>query len=227
MKSQAIKSQSRSIQVISAMKLALAGIVALMLFQPAFAAGDAKSGEAKIAVCTACHGSDGNSAAPSFPRLAGLGEKYLLKQLLDIQSGKRAIVEMTGMLNGLNEQDLADIAAFYAAQTPKLAGASEDLKSLALGERVYRAGNLETGVPACTGCHSPLGKGNSPAGYPELGGQHGAYIAKQLHAFRTGAHDEADPSARKNDESRVMRGVAAHMTDQEIKAVANYISGLH
>ena len=209
------------------MIVALTGIAALMLFQPTLAAGDADAGKGKVAACAACHGSDGNSAAASFPRLAGLGEKYLLKQLVDIQSGDRPIAEMTGLLTGMSEQDLADMAAFYDAQTPRLAGARDDTKSLTLGERVYRAGNLKTGVPACTGCHSPTGQGNAPAGYPMLGGQYADYLAKQLHAFRTGAHDEDDPSARQNDASKVMRGVAAQMNDQEIKAVANYISGLH
>jgi cytochrome c553 len=209
------------------MIVGLFGIAALMLLQPALAAGDAQAGKGKVAACVACHGSDGNSAAPSFPRLAGLGEKYLSKQLLDIQSGARPVAEMTGMLTNLSQQDLDDIAAFYDAQTPQLAGATDNAKSLALGERVYRAGNLKTGVPACTGCHSPSGNGNAPAGYPVLGGQHAAYLAKQLHAFRTGAHDEDDPAGRRNDEVKVMRGVAAQMTDQEIKAVANYMSGLH
>lgn len=206
---------------------ALFGLISLVFLQPALAEGNAEAGKNKVAACVACHGKDGNSFIALYPRLAGLGEKYLIKQLKDIQTGLRPVPEMTGMLEGMNEQDLADIAAFYDGQTPKLAGAVDDPKSLDLGERVYRAGNLQTGVPACTGCHSPSGNGNAPAGYPMLGGQYADYLAKQLHAFRDGAHDEGDSSARRNDEAKVMRGVAAHMTDQEIKAVANYISGLN
>ncbi len=192
----------------------------------AHGAGDAAAGKNKTAMCTACHGTDGNSPAPNFPKLAGLGEKYLAKQLIDIKKGTRKILEMTGMLDALSDQDLADIAAYYAAQPIQLSGAKE--ANLDVGERVYRGGNMKTGVPACTGCHSPSGLGNHPAGYPALGGQHAQYIAKQLRAFRTGAHDPDNPSARTNDgDTRVMRGVAANMNDVEIDAVANYIAGLH
>jgi len=203
----------------------LAFVLSLMIAPFAMAAGDAKAGEGKTAVCVACHSSDGNSPSPAFPKLAGLGEKYLLKQLKDIQSGARPVLEMTGMLNGFNEQDLADIAAYYNSQTRQMAGA-KDVK-LDLGERIYRGGNIATGVAACIGCHAPSGNGNAPAGYPALGGQYADYIAKQLRAFRTAAHDEEDASGRDNDgEPAMMRGVAARMTDQEIDAVANYIAGL-
>lgn len=205
----------------------LFGLSTLVLSQSVLAEGSPEAGKTKVAVCGACHGKDGNSFIAVYPRLAGLGEKYLAKQLKDIQSGERPVPEMTGMLNGLSDRDLADIAAYYDSQNPRLAGAVDDVTLLELGERVYRAGNLETGVPACTGCHSPSGNGNAPAGYPMLGGQYADYIAKQLHAFRDGAHDEDDLTARRNDDGKVMRGVAAHMTDQEIKAVANYISGLN
>ena len=204
----------------------LSATIALGFAGPLLAGGDAAAGAAKAAACAACHGPKGASAAANFPNLAGLGEKYLLKQLRDIQSGQRTVVEMTGQLNGKSAADLADIAAYYAAQPRQWAGARDDAKSLALGEKIYRAGNLETGVPACTGCHSPVGNGNAPAGYPELGGQHAAYVAKQLRAFRDGAHDAAWQGARVNDENGVMRGVAAHLNDQEIDALANYISGL-
>ncbi|MGK2913918.1 MAG: c-type cytochrome [Porticoccaceae bacterium] len=222
------------------MKTILRGITAVLgvvlasawLAPAASAGGNATAGKDKIAVCSGCHSADGNSAVPNFPKLAGLGEKYLLKQMRDINSANpaksgRVIPEMTGMLAGLSEQDMADIAAYYSAQKRQLAGATDNAKQLSLGERIFRAGNLETGVPACTGCHSPSGNGNTPAGYPALGGQHAAYVAKQLRAFRTGAHDAENPSARLNDESGVMRGVAAHLNDQEVDALSNYISGLH
>jgi len=198
----------------------------LVIAPLALAAGNPEAGKSKIAVCTACHGPDGNSPAPLYPKIAGLGEKYLLKQLVDIKSNERKVLEMTGMLEGLNEQDLADIAAFYSSQPRQLSGA-KDIK-LELGARVYRGGNIETGVPACIGCHSPSGNGNAPAGYPAIGGQYASYIAKQLRAFRTAAHDAEDPTGRANDgEVAVMRGVAARMTDQEIDAVANFIAGLN
>ncbi len=191
--------------------------------------GDPKSGEAQASTCAACHGNDGNSPAPSFPKIAGLGEKYILKQLKDVQSGDRVIVEMTGLLDGKSEQDLADLAAFYNDQTLQLSGAKEmkvkvnagiEVDALKLGAKVYRAGNTETGVPSCMGCHSPRGLGNEGAGFPRLGGQYAEYIAKQLRHFRAGE--------RTNDgDSKIMRGVAEHMTDAEIDAVANFISGLN
>ncbi|HAD09078.1 MAG TPA: cytochrome c4 [Porticoccaceae bacterium] len=204
-----------------------AAIIAALVSAPSLAAGDAAAGKAKAATCAACHGADGNSAASAFPKLAGLGGKYLIKQMKDIKSGDRPVAEMTGMLDNSSEQDIADIAAYYQQQERALSGAQENKKLLSLGENIYRAGNLETGVPACTGCHSPAGNGNAPAGYPALGGQHTQYIAKQLRAFRTAAHDEENQTGRKNDESKVMRSVSAHMNDLEIDALANYISGLH
>lgn len=218
----------------------LFAVVIAALAHAAIAAGDADAGADKVAVCAACHGTDGNSPAPTFPKIAGLGEAYLLKQLQDIQAWDnasadnkagvgRAVPEMTGMLKGLSDQDLADMAAFYAEQAIQLSGSEEQevrvnsgamVDGLALGEQVYRAGNHETGVPACTGCHSPTGQGNAPAAYPRLGGQYAQYVEKQLKAFRAGE--------RVNDgESMVMRLVAKNMSDAEISAVANYIAGLN
>jgi cytochrome c553 len=191
--------------------------------------GDAEAGKALSASCAACHGSDGNSPAPSFPKIAGLGEKYLYKQLQDIQSGARAIVAMTGQLDNKSEQDLKDLAAYFDSQTMQLSGAKKmkvrvnagiEVDALKLGERVYRAGNAEVGIPSCMGCHSPRGLGNAPAGYPRLSGQYADYIALQLRAFRAGE--------RTNDgDSKTMRSVAEHMSDAEIDSVANYISGLN
>ncbi len=194
-----------------------------------FAAGDAANGEKLVAVCGACHGTEGNSSSDAFPKVAGLGEKYLYKQLQEIQSGAREVVEMAGQLDGKSEQELRDIAAFYASQTTQLSGAKEakvrinagiEVDALALGERIYRAGNSETRVPACSGCHSPRGLGNAPAGYPRISGQHAAYIQKQLENFRDGK--------RTNDgDAMVMRGATKQLSNAEIEAVANYISGLH
>ena len=214
------------------------GLVAVA--QGAMAAGDATAGAAKAAVCGACHGADGNSMVGTFPKLAGLGEKYLVKQLQDIQAWDleqdaakkettgRKVPEMVGLLANLNDQDLADIAAHFAAQTMQLSGSkplevqvNSGLKvdALALGQRTYRAGNIATGVPACTGCHTPDGKGNVAAGFPRLSGQHPEYIEKQLRAFRAGD--------RTNDgDQMTMRSVAAQLSDAEIVALANYIAGV-
>ncbi|MEH6566555.1 MAG: c-type cytochrome [Halopseudomonas sp.] len=179
--------------------------------------GDAEAGQAKVAVCGACHGADGNSPAPNFPKLAGQGERYLLKQLGDIKEGRRVVIEMTGMLDGFNEQDLADIAAYFSSQNLAMGVADPDLA--ARGEAIYRGGDMATGLPACTGCHSPTGKGNPPAGFPHLAGQHAAYTAKQLTDFREGD--------RTNDgDAAIMRTVASRLSNKDIAAVASYIQGL-
>jgi len=219
--------------------LTLAAAVACSFSVNAFAAGaaapiagpkgDPAAGEAQSVVCAACHSTDGNSPAPNFPKIAGLGEKYLFKQLMDVRDDKRQIVEMTGLLTGKSDQDLLDLAAFYNSKELQISGAKPQevlvnagikVDGLELGERIYRAGNLETNVPSCMGCHSPKGLGNDPAGYPRLGGQYAEYIAKQLRHFRAGE--------RTNDgDSQIMRQVAAQMSDAEIDAVSNYISGLN
>ncbi|MFK7975323.1 MAG: cytochrome c [Halioglobus sp.] len=208
-------------------KIALVAGLALGITQSALGAtvkpeGDAAAGKSQIAVCSACHGADGNSAAP-FPKLAGQGEKYLYKQLRDVRDGARVIPTMVGQLDGKSDQDLADIAAFYAGQNGT--GGQTDPELLALGQKVYRAGVAERNVAACAACHSPTGAGNAPAGYPNLSGQHAQYIADQLRAYRKG---NEDPTGRTNDgETRIMRSTAAGLTDMEIEAVSSYVSGLN
>jgi cytochrome c553 len=184
--------------------------------------GDAAAGKDKSVACGACHGADGNSAAPTFPKLAGQGQRYLVKQMKDIRDGARPVPTMAGQLDGKSDQDLADIAAFYASQGSSGGQTSPEL--LALGEKVYRSGVAERNVAACTACHSPTGKGNAPAGFPALAGQHAEYIATQLRAYRKG---QEDPSGRTNDgDSRIMRTTAFGLSDGEIDAVASYIAGL-
>lgn len=193
----------------------------------AVAEGNAEDGEQYTESCAACHGADGNSAAASFPKLAGQHESYLLKQLIDIKSGDRVIPQMTGLLDGFNEEQMADISAFYASQEKTVGTADPDL--VALGEQLYRGGNMETGVPSCAGCHSPTGAGNGPAAYPMLSGQHADYIESQLYKFQRGYRaSEPSDEARTNDgESRVMRTTAFRLKDFEIEALASYINGLH
>ena len=182
------------------------------------AAGNAEAGKALSVACGACHGADGNSLAPTFPKLAGQHESYLLKQLTDIKSGARSVPTMAGQLDAMSEQDLADIAAYYAAQAATPGVAKEEL--VELGESVFRAGIREKGVAACAACHSPTGAGNGPAKFPALSGQHADYIAAQLRAFR---NDE-----RINDgDTRIMRDVASRLSDKELDAVSSYASGLH
>ncbi|CAE6880823.1 MULTISPECIES: c-type cytochrome [Pseudomonas] len=184
----------------------------------AHAAGDATAGQSKAAVCGACHGPDGNSAAPNFPKLAGQGERYLQKQIHDIKEGRRTVLEMTGILDNMSEQDIADIAAYFASQ--KMSVGAADPALVKRGEELFRGGKLEDGMPACTGCHSPNGAGIAAAGFPHLGGQHATYIAKQLTDFREGN--------RTNDgDAKIMRMIAAKLSNKDIAAVSSYVQGLH
>ncbi len=154
---------------------------------------------------------------PTWPKLAGQHEEYLYKQLMDFKSGKRKNAQMSPQVLFLNEQDFADLAAYFAGQTQKPGTA--DPASVELGKRIFRGGNKDTGVPACTGCHGPAGMGLGLAKFPRLSGQHAAYTEATLKSFRDGT--------RANDPNAMMRGVAANMTDAEIAAVAQYIQGLH
>lgn len=184
----------------------------------ASAAGDIEAGKAASATCAGCHGMDGNSAVASFPKLAGQGEKYLIKQINDIKDGKRPVIEMTGILDGLSAQDIENIAAYFASQATTPGQAKKDL--VKKGEVLYRQGNAATKVAACTACHGPAGEGVDLAVFPALAGQHADYIAAQLKKFRSGE--------RANDgDTRMMRSVAARLNDKEIEAVASYISGLY
>jgi cytochrome c553 len=181
-------------------------------------AADVEAGKAASATCAGCHGADGNSAVGSFPKLAGQGTKYLVKQMEDIKSGARSVVEMTGILDGLTTQDFNNIAAFYKSQV--MTGGQAKKELVEKGEILYRAGNPATNVAACTACHGPTGSGIDLAVFPALAGQQADYVAKQLKNFRSGE--------RANDgDSRVMRSVAARLSDKEIDALASYISGLH
>jgi len=200
----------------------LAGLLLGLSQTAAAQTGDAANGKELSVTCSACHGADGNSAAPTFPKLAGLGEKYLLKQMTDIRDGARPVPTMVGQVDNMSDQQLADLAAFYASQARSGGQANPDL--VALGEKVYRAGVAERNVAACTACHSPNGKGNAPAGFPALAGQHADYIAAQLKAYRKGYEDEA---GRTNDgDTMIMRTTAFGLSDKEIEAVASYASGL-
>ena len=184
--------------------------------------GDPAAGESQVTACGACHGPDGNSVVPTFPKLAGQGEKYLFKQLKDIRDGLRPIPTMAGQVDNKSDQELADIAAYYASQART--GAQTDPALLELGESVYRGGIPERQVAACTACHSPTGNGNAPAGFPSLGGQHAEYIAAQLVAYRKGYEDA---TGRVNDgDSMIMRITAFGLSDKEIEAVASYAAGL-
>ena len=208
-------------------KILVSLLLTLGITGMAHAAGDAEAGQGKVAVCGTCHGADGNSPAPNFPKLAGQGERYLLKQLQDIKAGStpgapegvgRKVLEMTGMLDPLSDQDLQDIAAYFSSQKGSVGYADPALAKQR--EKLFRGGKLDQGMPACTGCHAPNGVGNELAGFPKLGGQHAAYTAKQLTDFREGN--------RTNDgDTMIMRGIAAKLSNKDIEALSSYIQGLH
>lgn len=172
-------------------------------------------------VCAACHGADGNSAVPVNPNLAGQIPEYLHKQLVNFkaQQGKqpeRVSPVMNGMVANLSTQDMANVAAYYAGQAPKQ-GAARSKDSVALGQKLWRAGDASKGLPACAGCHNANGVG-VPAQFPRLAGQYADYTEAQLKAFGSGA--------RANDANKVMRSIAARMSESEMKAVADYAAGL-
>jgi len=195
--------------------VALAGIVGWG--GSALAGGSKDAGQAKSATCVACHGVDGNSANPEWPSLAGQHSSYVVKQLKHFKAGDRQNPLMMPMAAPLSDEDMADLAAYFGAQAPRPTGETEPSK-LKLGERVYRAGALDRGVPACAGCHGPVGAGNPGAGYPAIGGQHATYVALQLRAYKGGA--------RATDPNEMMRAVTSKLKDDEIDAVASYVQGL-
>ena len=192
--------------------------------------GDAQAGKNKAAACGACHGRDGNSGVANYPKLAGQSPEYLYKQMMDFKSGARLDAVMPAQVSGRSEQDLKDIAAYYAAQEPTSGLVKKSL--VELGQKIYRGGNSESGLPACIACHGPAGKGMSSAGFPALAGQHSVYTASQLERFRAaGRGDHVKDNQKRNNDSvdggpAMMQDVAAKMTDDEIEAVSSYIQGL-
>jgi cytochrome c553 len=180
-------------------------------------AGSAEKGQAKAAPCVACHGVNGNSVNPEWPNLAGQHESYIKRQLAAFKSDARQNPLMTPMAKPLSDEDIADLGAFFASQS--LTGNLEaDAAKVSLGEKLYRGGDAQRGVPACAACHGPQGNGNPAAGYAQIRGQHATYTGAQLKAYRSGT--------RQTDPNQMMRNAAANMTDEQIDAVAAYIQGL-
>jgi cytochrome c553 len=182
----------------------------------AFAAGSVEAGQAKSATCMACHGMDGNSLSPEWPNLASQHPAYIERQIKAFKSGERQNDLMSPMAMIVTDEDAADLAAFFSSQ--KVRGGETDPAKLALGQRVYRAGNVQKGVMACAGCHGPTGLGNPLAGYALIQGQHSVYVANQLRAYKAGT--------RTTDPNQMMRNMAAQLSDEEIEAVASYVQGL-
>jgi cytochrome c553 len=204
------------------MKLLIRALACLAFVNtlPVMADGDPDRGKEKSHLCAACHGATGNSTVALWPKLAGQHPDYLARQLELIKSGARSVPEMVGITADLSQQDMADLAAYFAGQK-----ASEGVADLALvnaGERLFRAGNSDSQVPACMACHGPAGEGNPLAGYPALAGQHATYVEKMLGQYRSGTTWGDEDAA-----SQVMAEVAAGLSDDEIRAVASYIQGLY
>ena len=199
----------------------LVGLALGLLATGALAAGDPVAGKLKAAVCSACHGADGNSVDAVWPKLAGQGTPYQMRQIMAIRSQHgRANPEaatMVPMIANLSDQDLKDISAFFATQVSTVEAADPDLAEA--GQRLYRAGDASRNIPSCMSCHGPGGRGNRLAAFPALGGQHAAYSAKQLRAYRDGS--------RTTDQAGMMREIASRLTDADIEAVSEYLSGLH
>lgn len=184
--------------------------------EPAAAAKPDLAKGAKISsdVCAACHTADGSRGSPANPILQGQHADYLVKQLTEFKSGKRKNAVMNGMAAPLSEEDIRNVAAFYASKTAK-PGFAKNKDTVQLGEKIYRGGIADRAIPACAACHGPTGAG-IPAQYARIGGQHGDYIEAQMLAFRAGGRTNSAP----------MTGVAAKMNDKEIKAVSDYVAGL-
>ncbi len=178
--------------------------------------GDAVAGKQKSATCVACHMADGNSVNPQWPKIAGQSRQYIVKQLKLFKDKVRVNPLMNPQAISLSDQDMQDLGAYFESQKPSKATASKE--HVALGEKIYRGGNPATGVPACLSCHGPNGVGNPAAGFPRLSHQHSAYTEQRLKAYRKGTNY---PGAE------IMAGVAKQMTDSQIKAVSEYIQGLH
>jgi len=174
----------------------------------------AKGGAISSQVCAACHVADGSRGAPANPILQGQHADYLVKQLTDFKSGKRQNAVMTAMAAPLSEEDIRNVAAFYAGKMAK-PGFAKNKDTVELGQKIYRGGVAERNIPACAACHGPTGSG-IPVQYPRIGSQHGEYIEAQMNAFRSGTRTN----------SPQMAAVAARMNDKEIKAVSDYIAGL-
>ena len=193
--------------------------------QSIFAQGNAEAGKSKSAPCAACHGVDGNSVNPEWPKLAGQGAPYIVAQLRLFKNGGRSNALMTPQAAALSEQDMHDLAAYYSSQTGTPGAADPELAEL--GEAIYRGGIIEKGVAACAGCHSPTGAGNPAAKFPKLNGQHSVYTENQLKAYRAEDLHGHQEGQRNTANAKIMVKVAERMTDEEIRSVASYIAGLH
>ncbi|HUS25333.1 MAG TPA: c-type cytochrome [Candidatus Binatia bacterium] len=184
-----------------------------------FTGGNAEAGGTRAAACAACHGPGGNSGNPEWPKLAGQHAPYVAAQLKLFKSGERKNPVMSPQAAQLTDDDIRNVAAFFATQKPTPGVASPDAVKIA--GKIYRAGDPARGLPACAACHGPAGAGNAAAGYPRIGGQHAKYAAGSLRRLRDLHGEGTSPNAA------AMSAIAAKLTDNEIEALASYVNGLH
>jgi cytochrome c553 len=205
------------------MKIAVYAALSLLLVSAAAAEslieGSYEAGEAKAIVCGACHGPGGNSVNPAWPSIAGQHGGYFAQELREFKSGARTNVLMTGQAMMLSEEDMQNLAVYYSAQEAA-AKSVLDAKTVNKGQALYRGGNKENGVSACIACHGPAGNGNPAAKYPDISGQYAQYLAQTLRDYANGTRKSDKPT-------RIMRDIAAKMSEDEILAVASYVQGLH
>ena len=181
--------------------------------------GDATAGQAKAAVCGACHGMDGNSSDAQYPKLAGQSEQYIVRQLTDFKAGKRQNPIMLGMATPLSTQDMHDVGAYFASKTALPGVADQAL--VEKGETLFRQGDSTRGIPACMACHSIDGRGNPGAMYPQLTSQHAQYIQATLKAWHDGTTWGDDA------QSQIMPAIAKKLDADDISALSSYVEGLH
>lgn len=205
----------------------LASILITFLSNPILAAGDTEAGQAKSATCMGCHGLAGNSTIPNFPKLAGQGEAYIVKQLQYFKSGERKNAMMAGVASLLSDQDMEDIAAYYSIQTISENSAKGSEEMIELGRKIYVGGKMDTQTTACIACHGPKGKGIPTAGFPAVSAQHTDYTVSQLKAFRQYAINKQTGSDGAERVNEMMNNVAMGLTNEEIDALSQYIAGLH
>ncbi len=188
-----------------------------MVSSMAGAQSDAEHGKSKSMTCAACHGPDGNSVNPQWPKIAGQSAQYITKQLEHFKKNERVNPLMNPQAAALSDDDIKHLAAYYESITRSPGAADEKLAEA--GEKLYRGGNAESGIPACISCHGPNGKGNPAAGFPNISYQHATYLTERLKKYRSGADTYSG--------SEIMNGISAKLTDEEIEAVSSYMQGLH
>jgi cytochrome c553 len=207
---------------ISIAKIAIISIFLGLFSSAALAVGNAEAGKAQSVTCAACHGQDGATGLdPTYPSLAGQNENYLTRQLQMFQSGQRNVALMTAQLIGKSEQDLEDLAAYYASLPAQHAQAGGADEAIIAAERIYKGGVISKGVAACAACHGPNGGGNAQAGFPAISGQSAGYTIAQLTDYREGRRGSKDTYGN------MMQGIASGLSDGQIEILADYISGLH